>query len=57
MHDLNPESTPIRVLDVENLGWSAALVEIEGETVLLLDVTLTCDERMDLMLEAMACDY
>lgn len=44
----------IRVLEVENLGWGAALVEIEGESVLLLDVLLDCDQRIEIMNDAMA---
>ena len=50
-------TTPIRVVEVENLGWEAALCEIEGESVLFLDVMLTDDQRIEIMTDAMAGRY
>lgn len=47
----------IRVLEVENLGWEAALCEIEGESVLFLDVGLSADQRIEIMTDAMAGRY
>lgn len=52
--DLN---TGIRVVEVENLGWECALCEIEGETVLFLDVHLSQDERVDIMTDVMSGRY
>ena len=44
----------MRVIDVQGLGWDAAIVNIEGETVLLIDPALDVDERIKVMNEVMA---
>lgn len=44
----------MRVIDVPGLGWEAAVVDIEGETLLLMDVALSVDERIGVMNEVMA---
>lgn len=44
----------MRTIDVAGLGWDGAIVDIEGQKILLLDARLTWDERMDIMTEAMA---
>lgn len=49
--------SPVRVIDVEDLGWDSALVEIEGESVLLLDVLLTDEQRREVLLDVMAGTY
>lgn len=51
MHEPNEG---MRVLEVEGLGYEAAIVRIAGETLLLMDVVLDCDERIDVMNRAMA---
>ena len=43
----------MKILEVEGLGWPAALVEIENEPVLLINSTLDQDERVEVMLDAM----
>lgn len=45
----NLSGPPIRVIDVAELGWDAALVRIEGQRVLLLDSSLNLDDRMDVL--------
>ena len=44
----------MRVFDIENLGYPAAFVKVGTETILLMDVELSQDERVDVMLGAMA---
>jgi hypothetical protein len=44
----------MRVFDIENLGYSAAIVTICGERILLMDVAMNQDERVSAMLDAMA---
>lgn len=44
----------MRVFDIENLGYSAAIVTICGEQILLMDVSMNQDERVSAMLDAMA---
>lgn len=44
----------MRVLDVEKLGYPAAVVTIDGERMLLLDTALGCDERIDVLSRVMA---
>ena len=44
----------MRVFDIENLGYSSAIINIGTETLLLLDVELSQDDRVDIMLGAMA---
>lgn len=44
----------MRVIDVPGLGWDGAIVDVEGERVLLLDASLSWDERMDVMSDVMA---
>jgi hypothetical protein len=44
----------MRTIDVQGLGWDAALVTIEGECLLLIDSQLAWDRRMDVMTELMA---
>jgi hypothetical protein len=44
----------MRVFDIENLGYSAAIVMIGEEQILLMDVELDQDERVEVMLDAMA---
>lgn len=46
----------MRVLEVLGLGWDGVVVDIEGETVLLLDPALPWAERIDLMSSVMASD-
>lgn len=43
----------MRTIEVQGLGWDAALVTIAGERVLLIDLDLSWDKRMDVMNEAM----
>lgn len=43
----------MRTIDVQDLGWDAALVTIAGERVLLIDAALSWGERMCVMNEAM----
>lgn len=43
----------LRTIEVQGLGWDAALVKIAGESVLLIDAALSWDKRMDVMTEAM----
>ncbi|WP_156464591.1 hypothetical protein [Aeromicrobium sp. Root495] len=42
------------MIEVEDLGWEAALVDIEGETILLLDALATDEQRTDAMLKVMS---
>lgn len=57
MHEPFECTTPIRVVEVEGLGWEAALCDIEGESVLFLDVGLTADQRIEILTDAMAGRY
>lgn len=43
----------MRVLDVTGLGCEAAIVTVRQERVLLMDGTLTQDDRVTVMLDAM----
>lgn len=43
----------MRVVEVENLGYSSAIITLGRETLLLLDVELSQDDRVDIMLGAM----
>jgi len=47
------ESTGIRVVEANRLGWEAALVRIGDETVLLVDDALDSDQLMGVMTRAM----
>jgi hypothetical protein len=42
----------MRVLDVPELGWPAALVKIDGECLLLLDPALEWEDRIDVLSRA-----
>lgn len=44
----------MRTIEVAGLGWDGAIVDIEGQQILLLDASLSWDQRMDVMTEAMA---
>ena len=44
----------MRVIDIENLGYSSAIITLGSETLLLLDVALNQDDRVDIMLGAMS---
>lgn len=44
----------MRTIEVAGLGWDGAIVDIEGQQILLLDANLSWDQRMDVMTEAMA---
>ena len=48
------ESTGIRFLSVAGLGYEAAIIDIEGETLLLVDAALDSEERIEVMTRAMA---
>lgn len=43
----------MRVLDVDQLGWEAAIVTIEGETLLMLDSALSVDDRIEALTQAL----
>lgn len=43
----------MRTIEVQDLGWDAALVTIADERVLLIDAALSWDKRMDVMSEAL----
>ena len=47
----------MRVVDAENLGWDAALVEIEGETVLFLDAGLDHEQRMEVLTDTLGGEF
>jgi hypothetical protein len=44
----------VRPLDVQGLGWDAAVVDIEGETLLLIDADLCVDDRIKVLNRALA---
>lgn len=44
----------MRVFDIEGLGYSSAIINIGTEVILLLDVELSQDDRVDIMLGAMS---
>lgn len=44
----------MRTIDVNGLGWDAAIIDIEGEQVLLLDAALETDDRIAVLSRAMA---
>ncbi len=49
--------TGIRTLEVDGLGWGSALVEIEGQQILLLDRTLAHADRLEVLADLMADRY
>jgi hypothetical protein len=43
----------MRVIDVEGLGWDAAVVTIDGERVRLIGPALDVDTHIEMLNEAM----
>lgn len=39
----------MRVLDVKGLGWGAAVVTIDDERILLVEQSLSIDERIEVL--------
>ena len=44
----------MRTIDVEGLGWEAIVVEIENETLLLIDAGLSDVDRVAVLNRALA---
>ena len=43
----------IRICDVINLGEPSLIIDTEDETLVLLDATLTCEQRIDILNDVM----
>lgn len=43
----------MRVIDVRGLGWGAVLIEVEGEELLLVEESLSSDERIEALSDAL----
>lgn len=44
----------MRVIDVNGLGWGAVAIDIEGDEILLVEASLTADERLDALSHALS---